>query len=459
MSAMLARGIRSYHRPTKLSDAMDLVKRGVVPLAGGTRLLASPAEIPNVLDLSGLGLDQVAVDDGDLVLGSTVTLQDVIDCRAAYEMTAGLLPAACRAFSSSRMLRNMATIGGESVQSPPDSEVAAALLALNAVFNIAHPDGPLEVPAIRFLKRSVEDLAGGGLLQSVLIPGAPGGAALERSAAMASANPLISVAVTLSFAGSVCSRARIAVTGLAGTPTRIVEAESKIEGTEAGEEQIETAMQRLGEQAAFRSDTLAPASYRRTVAIALAGRALRRAVQQARQPGALGVPRLRPRPSQRAAVAVPYFTSGRIDVSLNGQNRRMDVEARTTLLELVRRERLWGAKPGCDTGDCGACTVLLDGRPVSACLMLALRAHGRNVHTVESLGSPDRLHPLQEAFVAGDAVQCGYCTPSLTLCAKALLDAVPQPTEDEVKDALAGCLCRCGSYDRSVKAVLSVRQP
>jgi xanthine dehydrogenase iron-sulfur cluster and FAD-binding subunit A len=456
---MLARGIRSYHRPTRLSDALDLVKRGVVPLAGGTRLLASPAEIPNVLDLSGLGLDQVAVDDGDLVLGSTVTLQDVIDCRAAYEMTAGLLPAACRSFSSSRMLRNMATIGGESVQSLPDSEVAAALLALNAVFNIAHPDGALEVPAIRFLKRSVEDLAGGGLLQSVLIPGAPGGAALERAAAMSSANPLISVAVTLSFAGSVCSRARIAVTGLAGTPTRIVEAESKIEGTEAGEEQIQAAMQRLGEQAAFRSDTLAPASYRRTVATALAGRALRRAVQQARQPGTLGAPRLRPRPSQRAAVAVPYFTSGRIDVSLNGQNRRMDVEARTTLLELVRRERLWGAKQGCGTGDCGACTVLLDGRPVSGCLMLALRAHGRNVHTVESLGSPDRLHPLQEAFVAGGAVQCGYCTPSLTLCAKALLDAIPQPTEDEVRDALAGCLCRCGAYDRSVKAVLTAAQP
>jgi xanthine dehydrogenase iron-sulfur cluster and FAD-binding subunit A len=454
MDAMIARGIRSYHRPTRLTDALDLVKRGVMPLAGGTRLLASTAEIPNVLDLSGLGLDQVAVDDGDLVLGATVTLQDVIDCRAAYEMTSGLLPAACRAFSPSRMLRNMATVGGECVESAPDSEVAAALLALNAVFNLAHPDGPMEVPAIRFLKRSAEDLAGGGLVQSVLIPGAPGGAALERVAPLTSARPIVSVAATVTFAGSVCSRARIAVTGLAGPPHRVVEAESRIEGTPAGDEQIEVAVQRLGDHAAFRSDGLASASYRREAAMALTRRALRRAVQQASQPQPLGVPRLRPRPSQRAAVAVPYFTSGRIDVALNGQNRRMDVDARTTLLDLVRRERLWGARPGCDTGECGACTVLLDGRPVNACLTLALRAHGRNVQTVEALGSPDRLHPLQESFVATGAVQCGYCTPALALCAKALLDAVASPTEEEVKDALAGCLCRCGSYERTVAAVL-----
>jgi aerobic-type carbon monoxide dehydrogenase small subunit (CoxS/CutS family) len=150
---------------------------------------------------------------------------------------------------------------------------------------------------------------------------------------------------------------------------------------------------------------------------------------------------------------VPYFTSGRIDVSLNGQNRRVEVEARTTLLELVRRERLFGAKPGCETGDCGACAVLLDGRPVSSCLTLALRAHGRNVQTVEGIGGNARLHPVQEAFIERGAVQCGYCTPAQELCAKALLDAVPDPTDEEVRDALSGCLCRCGGYARSVQAV------
>src|SRR5689334_4784361 len=112
---MLARGIRSYHRPTRLEDAFDLAARGVVPLAGGTRLLSTPQEVPNVLDLSGLGIDGIAVDDGDLVMGAMVPLQDLIDSKPAYEVTAGLLPAAARAFSPSRMVRNMATVGGESV--------------------------------------------------------------------------------------------------------------------------------------------------------------------------------------------------------------------------------------------------------------------------------------------------------------------------------------------------------
>src|SRR5687768_14200667 len=102
MARVLARGIRSYHRPTRFQDALDLAARGVVPMAGGTRLLASPGELPNVLDLSGAGLDTIVVDDGDLVLGAALPLQDVIDSRPAYELTAGLLPAACRAFSPSR---------------------------------------------------------------------------------------------------------------------------------------------------------------------------------------------------------------------------------------------------------------------------------------------------------------------------------------------------------------------
>jgi aerobic-type carbon monoxide dehydrogenase small subunit (CoxS/CutS family) len=322
------------------------------------------------------------------------------------------------------------------------------------VFIVAQSDGILEVPGIRFLKRAAEDLAGGALLQSILIPGAPGGAALERTAALPSAPSLVTVAVTVTFAGAVCSRARIAVTGRGGPPARVSDAESEIEGTHAEAAQIETAAARVGEFAGFRTDALATSSLRQRIAAALTERALRRAIEQAMRPSPIEVPRLRPRPSQRAVVAVPYFTSGRIDLSLNGQSRRVEVEARTTLLEVVRQDRLWGAKHGCDTGDCGACTVLLDGRPVSACLTLALRAHGRNVQTVESLGSPDKLHPVQEAFVETGAVQCGYCTPAQELCAKALLDAVPRPTEDEVRDALAGCLCRCGVYRRSIDAVL-----
>src|SRR5262245_2412809 len=134
---MLARGIRSYHRPGRIEEAMDLAAQGAIPLAGGTRILGSPQEVPNLLDLSALGLGGIRVEDGDLVVGSMATLQDLIDSPLAYVTTAGLLPEACRAHSASRMIRGMATLGGEAVWGAPDSDVAAALLALNAVFVVA----------------------------------------------------------------------------------------------------------------------------------------------------------------------------------------------------------------------------------------------------------------------------------------------------------------------------------
>src|SRR6188472_3695656 len=158
---MLARGLRSYHRPTRIEDALTLTGQGVVPMAGGTRLLASDAEVPNVLDLSALGLDEIQVEDGDLSLGAMVTLQDVIDSKAAYAATGGLLPAACRAHSASRMIRGMATLGGEAVHGARDSEVVAALLALNAVFLVRQPAETVEIPGLRFLKDPRADLAGG----------------------------------------------------------------------------------------------------------------------------------------------------------------------------------------------------------------------------------------------------------------------------------------------------------
>ena len=125
---MLARGIRSYHRPTRLEDALSLAAQGAVALAGGTRVLASAVEAPNVLDLAALNLTRVDSEDGDLVMGAMTTLQEVIESPRAYEGTAGLLPAACRVHSASRMIRGMATLGGESVHSAHDSEVAAAPL-------------------------------------------------------------------------------------------------------------------------------------------------------------------------------------------------------------------------------------------------------------------------------------------------------------------------------------------
>ena len=451
---MLARGIHSYHRPSRLEEAMDLAARGAIPLGGGTRLLAAPGEVPNVLDLSALGFSGIGIEEGDLVLGATATLQETIDSPLAYDTTGDLLPLACRVQSPSRAIRSMATLAGESVHGAHDSEVVAALLALNAVYVVAHPLEIRESPAVRFLRDPAGDLEGGGLVQTIVIPGAPGGAALERLASPASASSIVAVAVTIAFAGDKCTRARIALTGLVTRPARVLEAEAQIERTTADALAVGRAMEQVA-RAHFRSDATATADYRRKVAGVLAGRALASALAKARQPETPGSPRGRRLvPSPRVAQALPYFTSGRIELSVNGRPLRAEVEARTTLLELLRREGLTAAKDGCGSGECGACSVLLDGRPVNACLLLALRAQARNVQTAEGLAGPKGLHRLQTGFLDAGAVVCGYCTPALLLQAKGLLDAVPEPSEADVKDALAGVACRCNGGAAAIAAVL-----
>ena len=146
-----------------------------------------------------------------------------------------------------------------------------------------------------------------------------------------------------------------------------------------------------------------------------------------------------------------------ISLTINGSERGAEVEARTTLLDLVREQfNLTGAKLGCDMQVCGACTLLLNGRPVSACSFLAVDADGCDVTTIEGLGAGGALHPLQQAFMEFGALQCGYCTSGFILTAKALLDECPQPSEQQIRDYMAGSFCRCGCYQEIMQAIKDV---
>ena len=146
-----------------------------------------------------------------------------------------------------------------------------------------------------------------------------------------------------------------------------------------------------------------------------------------------------------------------ITLTINGQRRELTVTPWTTLLDLLREKLdLTGTKIGCDQGECGACTVLVDGRPTLSCLLLAHEAEGCEVETIEGLAGPDGLHPLQQSFVDHSAVQCGFCTPGMILSALALLRQTPGATREEIREALSGNLCRCTGYTRIVAAVASV---
>jgi xanthine dehydrogenase YagT iron-sulfur-binding subunit len=148
-----------------------------------------------------------------------------------------------------------------------------------------------------------------------------------------------------------------------------------------------------------------------------------------------------------------------VTIVLNGRQVSFEAEARETLLEVLRdRLRLTGAKRVCNRGECGGCTVLLDGKPVYACHLLAVQADGREVRTVEGLASAGRLHPIQQAFIDKDGYQCGYCTPGFLMASKALLERTKTPNRDEIKAALSGNLCRCGNYQKIYEAVAAAAE-
>jgi len=145
----------------------------------------------------------------------------------------------------------------------------------------------------------------------------------------------------------------------------------------------------------------------------------------------------------------------RISITVNGKKVEHEINSRMTLAEFLREELdLTGTKVGCNRGECGSCTVLLDGIPVYSCTVLGVEAAGGEVLTIEGLADEGKLHPLQEVFIEHDALQCGYCTPGMLMSIKALLDRNPLPTEEDVRNAIDGNFCRCGSYPNIIKATL-----
>jgi carbon-monoxide dehydrogenase small subunit len=151
------------------------------------------------------------------------------------------------------------------------------------------------------------------------------------------------------------------------------------------------------------------------------------------------------------------MTMAEVRATINGRERELRVAPWRTLLDVLREDlELTGTKLGCEGGECGACTVLLDGRPVVSCMTLAADVDGRGVVTIEGISTPEHLHPLQEEFLKLGSFQCGYCAPGMIMSAKALLDETPNPSEREIREAIAGNLCRCTAYVGIVKAIQSV---
>ncbi len=179
-------------------------------------------------------------------------------------------------------------------------------------------------------------------------------------------------------------------------------------------------------------------------------------------PAGLLANQAKPAPAAKTGGEAPILGPGKVPLTLrvNGKVEKLELEPRVTLLDALRNHlELTGAKKVCDRGNCGACTVILDGNPVYACNVLAIEAQGKSITTIESMSTGETLHPLQQAFVNNDAQQCGFCTPGFVVAAKAFLDKHPNPTREQIRRGLSGNFCRCGTYVGIEQAVLEAAKP
>ncbi len=471
----------AYAAPDTVEEALDLLRRHgdeAKVLAGGQSLvplLAYRLARPRlVVDLDGLPLGQVAVAGGRLHLGALVRYHD-LEASAAVARHAAVLGEAAALVGNVRV-RSLGTVGGSLAHADPAAELPMALLALDARLVLVSAAGRRVLPAAEFFRGVLATaLAPGELVAGVEVASAQAmGGAVEELARRAGdfAVTAATALVRLDRRGLV-EDARVALAGVADRPVRAPAAEDLLRGHEPTPERIVRAAEAARAAVDPPSDAFASGAYRRLLAGVLTRRALARAVARAPRrgtgPGEHG-PSGDEHRGAPAAVEAPAPTglrtsparawpisrgdSGPIPVILNGRPRELPARPHQTLLEALRDALgIFDVKEGCGEGVCGACTVLLDGRPVSSCLVLAPAARGRAVVTVRGLQPAGGLHPLQEAFVRHGAVQCGFCTPGMLLTAWAFVQRHPRPGREAIRRALEGNLCRCTGYAKILDAV------
>ncbi len=462
---------QTYYTPTSLEDALRLLAehgpRAQV-IAGGTDLIVElqrgtrTADV--LIDITRVGgLNRVSMADDRIHVGPNVTHNAAVASSLLAERAYPLALASW--WVGTPQLRNRGTIAGNLVTASPANDTIAALWALDARLTLSSADGDRELSLAEFYK---------GVRETALKPeemmtdisfsalrahqrGTFAKLALRRVHAIS----VVNSAVLLSFDQEVVSEARIAMGSVAPTVIRAPEAESALVGRDLNPESIEEAADLAARATSCIDDIRAGADYRRRVVAVLLRRALaslrsdnERTELPEHPPMLWGTtggtsPRL-------AGKTVRHQRDGLepIECVVNGENVLVQGANHKTLLQMLREDLgLTGTKEGCGEGECGACTVWMDGIAVLACLIPAPRAHGARIVTVEGLSDDDALHPVQQAFVDEGAVQCGYCTPGFVMAGASLLEEIPEPTREQIEMGLSGNLCRCTGYYKIVQAI------
>jgi carbon-monoxide dehydrogenase medium subunit len=438
-------------------------------VAGGTDLLIElqrrDREARVLIDVTRIGgLDQVQLgDDGLIHVGPTVTHNLAVASDLLIKRGFPLALACWRV--GTPQLRNRGTIAGNLVTGSPANDTITALWALDARLTLRSTVGERTLPFADFYLGVRQTALGPDeMVTDIAFPalgadrrGTFAKLALRRTHAIS----VVNAAAVLTFDGDTVAQARITLGSVAPTIIRAPEAEGALLGAPLSDERIVDAADLAAQATCCIDDIRAGADYRREITRVLVRRALtslRDSTERAEFPTA--PPMLWGRTDGRfprlAGKTIRHHDDGPepIECTVNGGNVVVQRAGGKTLLAMLRDDLgLTGTKEGCGEGECGACTVWLDGIAVLACLTPAPRAHGAHVVTVEGLAEGDDLHPVQQAFIDEGAVQCGYCTPGFVMAGANLLDEIADPSREQVVAGLTGNLCRCTGYYKIVRAI------
>lgn len=454
---------QTYLQPHSLNDTLDLLSKH----AGDARVVAGGTDV--VVELSrGIRPTSTLIDitrvselrfnserDGVISLGALTTHNDVVGsalCRAKLTP----LAEACWEVGAPQ-IRSRGTIAGNLVTASPANDTITPLIALGAELVLASVRGERTVPLSDFylgVRRTV--LAPDELVTAIHVPAmlpAQRGRFVKLGLRRAQAISVIDLAIVLTMEGDRVSDARIALGSLAPTIVRAEAAEMSLIGQQLTPEVCQQAGELAETAVSPIDDVRATAPYRRQTLRNLVAATLLELADSSASPTLPSTPVLLETPFRDMSLSVTPF-AGAIHTVVNGSPRTLTASSGCTLLDALRNEAgLTGTKEGCAEGECGACTVWLDGQAVMACLVPAPQAHGARVTTIEGLSNGDVLHPLQEQFIAQGAVQCGYCIPGMLMAGGKLLQERESPGLSDIQTALSGNICRCTGYRKIFAAV------
>jgi carbon-monoxide dehydrogenase medium subunit len=433
-------------------------------VAGGTDLVLELERgvrkgIETLIDVSRIPtLQQIIVDEDDVIhLGPLVTHNDCASSKVIRDKAYPLARAAWEV--GAPQIRNRGTIAGNLITASPANDTITPLMALDASVTLLSTRGERVVPLKEFytgVRRNV--MQADEMLVDIsfqALTKKQRGTFIKLALRRAQAISLVNVAVILNLKEDTVKSASITLGAVTPIITHAVEAEEFLAKKKLTKKNIALAAELAVKAAHPIDDVRGSAAYRSEMVRVITARALT-AIRDGDEKA--GMPKkpilLKSEHNGRGPRTVSQFPEQTIETTINGKKYSFKNGFDKTLLRLLREEgMLTGTKEGCAEGECGACTVFLDGAAVMSCLVPAPRAHGADIITVEGLANGDELHPVQAAFIEQGAVQCGYCTPGFLMSGAKLLEEKNKPTKNEIEQAITGNLCRCTGYYKIVKAL------